>query len=674
MLLERASLFLTPVPVTTPDQWARSRIYPDTAGVPGARNPDLTKYMVPLGRAAVSGKYKRVVGVTSAQSGKTDTVLDIIGQKLDQKPAPLLYVGPSKEFNTDQFEPRLVEMFDQVATLSRKVSRSKRSKKTLKFVAGVRVRLAHAGSSTALKSDPAAMAFVDEYDEMRANLKGQGDPLGLVEARGETYADFVTVITSTPGRGFAETEIDAVSGLEFWKVGDPEEIDSPIWLLWQEGTRHHFAWPCPHCNEYFVPMQKHLAWEGKDRNVGSPADASRTAYLQCPYGCADPILDHLHKEDMTERGVMIAPGQTIEDAFADTNVPDTSTYSQWSSGLCSPFKTWGDRAEQILTAIYSGELDKRQTATNAYFGELFIPIGGDVPEWEEVRRLKLPYAEHTVPAGVLAVTCGVDVQKNRLVYVVRGWGKRQESWLITKGEIWGATADDTVWTQLFEDVLSARYGGMHIMRTFVDAGFRPGKKDVVPEHKVYEFARRHGRTVYATKGFDTRPTPLSVNRIDVKASGSRAKYGLDLVRLSTDFFKSWVHERLRWPEDQQGGWHLFETIDEDYCRQIVSEARAKKPKGGGSTWIVKSKNNHFLDCEALSFAAAYMLGIQRVRDDAASPQATRPQSAPQSVAAAERKPVELPPAQPAAKPPTRKREGYLSGGGTRPGGGFLGGR
>ena len=32
---------------------------------------------------------------------------------------------------------------------------------------------------------------MDEIDEMMANVKGQGDPLGLVEARGETYADFV---------------------------------------------------------------------------------------------------------------------------------------------------------------------------------------------------------------------------------------------------------------------------------------------------------------------------------------------------------------------------------------------------------------------------------------------------------------------------------------------------
>ena len=45
-------------------------------------------------------------------------------------------------------------------------------KKTLKRVAGTRLRLAHAGSSTALKSDPAAVALVDEYDEMLKKRQG----------------------------------------------------------------------------------------------------------------------------------------------------------------------------------------------------------------------------------------------------------------------------------------------------------------------------------------------------------------------------------------------------------------------------------------------------------------------------------------------------------------------
>ncbi|MBK8085045.1 MAG: phage terminase large subunit family protein [Devosia sp.] len=180
--------------------------------------------------------------------GKTDGLLDIMGARLDQRPAPILYVGPIRDFLTDQFEPRLMSLLDEAETLAAKVVRGRRMKKTLKVVAGVPVRLAHAGSSAGLKSSPAALALVDEYDEMLANVKGQGDPLGLVEARGETYADFVTAITSTPSRGLIETQFDERSGLTFWKPGDPEAVESAIWKLWQSGTRHHFCWPCIHCD------------------------------------------------------------------------------------------------------------------------------------------------------------------------------------------------------------------------------------------------------------------------------------------------------------------------------------------------------------------------------------------------------------------------------------------
>jgi len=105
--------------LTTPDAWApANRIYGPETGLQGPRNPYLSPSMVPLGRAAVSGLYRRVVGVTGAQTGKTDTVLDVIGQRLDQRPTPILYVGPSAEFNRDQFEPRLRRMIDESAGLS----------------------------------------------------------------------------------------------------------------------------------------------------------------------------------------------------------------------------------------------------------------------------------------------------------------------------------------------------------------------------------------------------------------------------------------------------------------------------------------------------------------------------------------------------------------------------
>ena len=42
--------------------------------------------------------------VFGAQSGKSELMLDVAGQRLDQRPGPILYVGPNKQFLTEQFE------------------------------------------------------------------------------------------------------------------------------------------------------------------------------------------------------------------------------------------------------------------------------------------------------------------------------------------------------------------------------------------------------------------------------------------------------------------------------------------------------------------------------------------------------------------------------------------
>ena len=635
-LFDRVATLLEPSPRIEPDEWARqNRVYPPSAGLPGPRDPALTPYTIPFARAVASRLYKRCVLAICAQAGKSDTLMDIIGHHFDQHPAPMIYVGPSKQFLTEQWEPRIMgDLLDQAPSIRAKVARGKRMTKTRKLIAGQPLRLAHAGSSTALKSDPMSIALTDEADELMRNVKGQGDPITLIDRRGETHADFTHAIVSTPSQGPKEAVVDPKSGLEFWSVQDADDLNSKVWALWQEGTRHHWAWRCPECEEWFIPRFSCLHVEDKDgRSVSlekpkgvSPSLAGKTAHLICPRnGCViREGVEGATKADMNETGVYVAPGQWIdEDGVVYGDPPESSTISFWVSGLASPFVSWADRAESYVKAFLSGDQEEVRAITNGGFGELWAPSGGDVPEWEEVKRLRLPYQPGDIPEGVVFLTVGVDVQKNRLVYVIRGWGARQESWLIAADELWGPTEELDVWGDL-DEVLDAQYGGLPIARMFVDAGFRPGKKDAVPEHRVYEFARRRGRAVYATKGFENRPLPLTVNRIDVKPAGGKSPYGLDLVRLSTDFFKTWVHERLRWPEDQPGGWHLHAEVTDDYCKQIVSEARVRKPKGNGFQWVVKYRNNHFLDAEALAYAAAYMLGAPRLKDDARRPSARVP--------------------------------------------------
>jgi phage terminase large subunit GpA-like protein len=598
--------------------------------------------MIEFERQFSNAKYRRVVLATSAQTGKTEAFLDIIGERLDNRPMPIIYVGPSKEFLTDQFEPRLVELFRQAPSLLRKVEGGldgKRQKRTLKRVNGTRIRLAHAGSSTALKSDPASFALVDEYDEMLANVKGQGDPLGLIEARGDTYADFTTGIVSTPSTGMIETTIDPVSGLEFWSVAETDDVKSPIWRLWQEGTRHHWTWQCPHCSSWFVPRFNLMSWP----KGATPAQARRDAYLRCPSnGC---VIEDKHKRRMNAKGRHVAPGQAIDvDGRVTGEPPDSSTLSFWVSGLASPFVSFGQRVENYLAAFRTNESAKIQTALNSQFGECYVDGTGDVPPWEHLyeNRQGADHVCGALPDWARYLTFGCDVQKNRLIYVVRAWGYKATSALVRFGELHGSTADEAIWDDL-SDLLREPIGHLLIKVAFIDSGFRPGKKEGVPVNRVYEFCRKHRRFAFPSKGSShVMLRPLVKSTIEVTQQGKALKYGLELMRLDTDHWKSFVHERLAWPHDQPGAWLLPHDVTEDYCRQIVAEARVITPSNKPQ-WVQRSRENHYLDAEAMAAAAGHLLNVQHLRGTGGGalppkpPQAEAPsdvmQAAPRPIAA-----------------------------------------
>ena len=330
--------------------------------------------------------------------------------------------------------------------------------------------------------------------------------------------------------------------------------------------------------------------------------------------CGGVITDE-HKTEMNSRGRYVAPGQTIDKAGTVAgDPPDAKAISFWVSGLASPFVTFGERIAVLRESEQSGDDAMVQQAINAGFGELYTPGGGEVPDWVEIKEASraATYKRGEVPADVMFLVLTADVQRHSIPYVIRGWGARASSWLIDSGYLRGDTTDTEVWRAL-ADLVSTPIGGMPIRMGFIDSGFRPGKVDTLPMNRIYEFCRQFIRRVRPTKGSSApMRVPLLLSKIEVRRKDGRgATFGLDLARLDTDHWKSWVHERLRWPKDHPGGWHIFRGIDDDYCHQIVSEARMKLPTGKVE-WVPRSRDNHFLDCEAMQAAAGYLLNVQRI--------------------------------------------------------------
>lgn len=589
-LVTRGANLLRPPPNRTADKWADDcRVLPPGTAEPGPWRSSRTPYIIPILRACADYRYRRVIIVMGAQMGKTEGLLNLIGCRLDDDPCPILYISPTQKQAESISRDRLTKMLVSTPALWDKVAKGQANKLSEKWISGVRLGFGWAGSATELSSHPAGVVLVDERDRMLDDTGGEGDPVSLAEARTATFPNGLVVACSTP----------TIEGA------------SAIWSLYEEGTKFRWSVPCPECGEYFVPEFKLLKWP-KDC---TPHAALKATRLVCPH-CGSGLEDR-NRPEMNRQGVFLAEGERVDDdGTISGDTPESDTASFWVSGLCSPWMTWGQRAKDFIDATRSGVPGRVQAVINTRFGELY-KLEGDAPSWERVAELRGAYESGVIPDGAQVLTCGVDVQKDRLVYAVRGWGVNYTSWLIEHGEIWGQTEHDTVWSDLADLLQMERAGGNYVKRMMIDSGYKPGMSRG-SDNQIYIFCRRFRNLAYPTKGHETQDKPLKATRIDVSFRGKVIKNGLQLWHLDSDYFKSWVHSRINWPETESGAFHLPIDATDDYCQQLVAEQRLVKATGR-ATWIKTSVDNHYLDAEALNAAAAHSLSLHTLKPIADRP-------------------------------------------------------
>lgn len=631
-----------PPEIRAPWEWANAkRIMPADSAEPGPFNSDRAPWAKAISAAHTSPHFDFVVAVMGSQMGKTETLFNICGHNFDDTPRPLLWVTPNRKLAESIAKTKLRKMLQGVPTLWAGLAKGKAETITEKIINGARLGFAWAGSPTELASHSVYGALIDERDRMSNDIGGEGDPTEMVKARVSNWVGGTVTSVSTPTVGRAETE--NIGGVEFWAVSNKSEINSPIWQDWQLGSRHHWAWCCPHCSDYFIPRLDTLfidpAW--------SPRDARKNAFICCPR-CGGEIKD-TEKFKLNQTAIFLSPEQTIEETdparggvwikqddaapfgyearesgayFIDYHdfVPaeGMTTASFWVSGLCSPWKSFGDRAFNLVQAKRKGEPGVEQSAVNTGAGELYN-VSGDAPPWEAVKEKISPYNINVIPYGTQFLTAGVDVQGDGFFIVIRGWGFNRESWLIESTKLHGPTDQEHVWRALF-DYLQHGRGGFPIRRVLIDSGFKPGGKN--DTHRVYDFCVQHGSWVIPAKGRKTMDKYYKFSPIADKQVGGSP---LDLCLINTDFYKSWVHARINWPAGEPGDWHVYQNITDDYCKQVTAESRLTR-QNGQFFWVKIRKDNHFFDCEVLATAAAEIEGVSLLAPLPDRPQNTNDQT------------------------------------------------
>jgi phage terminase large subunit GpA-like protein len=539
--------------------WAdeNRRLSPESSAEPGRWRTDRAPYQRAIMDALNDPHVREIVVMKSAQVGWTEILGNVVGYHIDRDPAPILLIQPTLEMAETWSKDRLAPMVRDTPALRGKIkdARARDSGNTMlhKVFPGGHITIAGANSPAGLASRPIRIVLCDEVDRYPASAGTEGDPISLARKRSTTFWNRKLLMGSTP----------TIRG------------SSRIEAAFAESDQRYLYVPCPHCGEF-----DRLRWESVKWSE-SPSDA----FYACPH-CGGVIRD-TQKSQMLKLGEWRAAAEFKGTAGFHINE------------LYSPWVKFGDTAASFVAAKETPE--QLQAWVNTSLGETWVERG-DAPTHDRVLSLRRDYKSGEIPSGVLRITAGVDVQKNRLVYVVRGWGFGMASWLIEFGELWGETDQPEVWGRL-SDLLATQYGELSIAMALIDSGFRPDR--------VYAFCRANPQAK-PSKGQESATQPVRMSRVDVTVRGQQIKNGAQLWHVDTGYFKSMVHGRIEWPADQPGAWHLPVDISEDYARQVVAEAKVTLPNGK-VIWKRHDKENHALDCDVYAAAAARILGVDRAR-------------------------------------------------------------
>lgn len=521
---------------------ANRRLSPESSAEAGRWRTSRAEYQREMMNAINDPKVKKVVYHTSSQVGKSECLNNILGYYMDYDPAPIMFIMPTDAVVASYSKDRIAPMIRDTPILREKVvePKSRESGNTInykKFPGGYLV-LIGANTPSQLASRPIRIILADEVDRFPKSAGVEGDPLSLAEVRQTTFWNKKTVVASTP----------TIKGDS--KIDDEYEMSSQEVL--------NVA--CPHCGAYqpLVWAQikfKHL----KDQENGKNGNKFE-------------MLGYVCKECGVVDNEIAWKKQPTKWVAGNPDVKDIRGFHL--NALASRWTPWEEIVDEFLTAKKQGR-EKLKVWVNTKLGESWEE--DSEVDFNDLLSKRRQYYNCLIPNDVVALTCGVDVQDNRLEYEIVGWSVGKQSWGIKYGVILGDPAHKETWGGLSK-VLFANYTRadgqpIHIMSTCVDSG---GHKT----EQVYDYCRENFlRNVYAIKGIGGSGVPF------VKIPKTMNDAGVFLFNIGVDVGKDTLFSRLKTQYETEAGFCHFPIesdrgYDEDYFKGLTSEHKITKHHKG----------------------------------------------------------------------------------------------
>jgi phage terminase large subunit GpA-like protein len=581
---------LLPDPALWVDEWAdRHMVIPPELGSaePGRYRLSRTPFAKDVMRAlSPEHPARRVVVKGASQLLKTQVGLNWICAMIAGSPANTIMLQP-----TDKLAKRVSSRFDKTAAAVKVVAervapkRGRDNRNTLdtKEFKGGTLWILTGRSASNLSEASARYVYADEVDRILRELKGEGDPISLLEKRQATFGRKAKgYFTSSP----------------------TEEGASRIEEMYQHGNQHRLFVPCPHCEE----MQR-LEWDSLYADVGQ-----RKAWMVCTEnGC---IIEEHAKPWMLERH-----------EWRPQSEGDGETWSYEISYLYAPlgWDSWWKMYQEhsdAEEAMRRGDVEKMQVFKNTRLAQTWTNRVSKI-EPSRLKELAEDYRRGTAPEPVTVITAAADIQANRIELQIVGWGQGDngmEPWLLDAFIFYGDPTLGEVWSDL-DAVLTTPVqhdsGALLAIRAVcIDSGNGDSTQE------VYEFIRkRKSRAVYgqrqtviAVKGASVYRKPIIAGKpgkVEYNHRGKPVTGGAEVWMIGTDTAKDWIFNRLSLKDKTVI--HTSSDFELGIYEQILSEAKITRYESGRMKrryeLIKRGSRNEQLDMLVYNLAAAHHLGV-----------------------------------------------------------------
>ncbi|MBL4781786.1 MAG: phage terminase large subunit family protein [Porticoccaceae bacterium] len=538
----------------------------------GAWSNDKVPYLVDIMAALTSRDYQALCFATSAQSAKTEVILNWLAYTAKVDGADMLIYEKSEKDAQDFSERRVDRLHLDSPEIGACLLPGKSSDRVFtKFYRNGSMVSFFPPTKNSLAGKPSARVGLTDYDRWPLDIGGDGTGFDLARGRTRTFRSFgMCYVESSPSHPITDPK---------WRQNRERPHEAPpcegILGIYNRGNRQRRYWQCWECEDWFEPDDEHCEWEPTSDLVAR----AQSVVMRCPL-CRYGIITQAQKLQRDRAGHWLIEGQKLDKQgrkSGDARQSDIASF--YLLGIAAAFNDWEKmflgkwQAEEELAS--TGSERALKSKINIDFGKPYLSKSRELERSpDELMDRASDYGERVIPEHVRFIVAAVDVQNHHFEVQIHGLGIEPDAeswdvWLIDRYMIKkskrrdddderlavnpGAYAED--WDLITEQVIKKSYPladdsgrRMAMKMVGVDSGGKAGATNMA--YRYHRRLRKVGlhQRLLLLKGEPKPNAPrIEVRFPDNSSRKNRHAYArgeTPLLHMNSDVLKDWLNHLL----------------------------------------------------------------------------------------------------------------------------------